>query len=268
MTARNQPQPTVTDVWSTGSFEAVSDEYLGLAGELVSAADVRADDDVLDVGCGTGNVAITAARRGATVTGVDVTPSMLETARENAEVAGVDVDWRAGDATDLPFADDSFDVTLSSLGHMYGDPPAAAAAELQRVTRSGGTIAFISWTPTTIHPAMAGVLLTHVPLDALPDYSAPPFMWGDADVVRERLGDGVRSLDCETRTEAIPTLSPGHFWQRTATHSGVFIEALEALPDADRPALREAMDDTIEEHFDPDENAVVLAYLLATATVR
>jgi len=260
-------EPHVTDAWSSGSYEEIAPNYLPLAGHLVERTAVEAGDAVLDVGCGTGSVAVTAARRGADVTGVDITPSMLAAARENAAIAGVDVDWREGDATDLPLPDDAVDVTLSSLGHMYGDPPGEAAAELVRVTRPGGRIGFTAWTPTGVFPFMAGVVTTYLSPADLPDYAEPPFLWGDSDVVEDRLGGRVDSLAFETETALYPALSPEHFWREMATTSGVFAEFVAAVPDDDREALREELIETIRPYFDERGNAVELEYLLTAATL-
>lgn len=260
-------QDRVTDAWSSGSYGELAPNYLPMAGHLVERAAVSSDDAVLDVGCGTGSVAITAARRGADVTGVDITPSMLAAARENAEAAGVAVDYREGDATDLPVESNAFDATLSSLGHMYGDPPERTTEELLRVTRPGGRIAFTSWTPTSLFPFMAGVVTTYLPPEAIPEFSEPPFMWGDSDVVRDRLGDRVDSLAFETDTVLYPALSPEQFWREMAAHSGVFAEFLDAVPDDDRAELREEMVETIRPYFDGRRNAVELEYLLTAATL-
>lgn len=252
--------------WERGSYDDIGRNYLSLAAHLVEATEVRAEDTVLDIGCGTGNLAITAARRGATVTGVDITPAMLEAAEENATIAGVeDIDWQEGDATDLPVEDDSFDVTLSSLGHMYGDPPDAAAAELVRVTKPGGRIAFTSWTPTDLFPYMAGVLATYVPPAELPDFTEPPFMWGDESVVEDRLSDAVSDLSVETATTDFPALSPAHCWRELATKSGTFIEYLELVPEDERASLDEEMVGAIEQFYEPSRNAVELKYLLTQA---
>ncbi|MFC4439004.1 MULTISPECIES: class I SAM-dependent methyltransferase [Natrialbaceae] len=132
-------------VWSLGSYSDIAPTFLGTAAHLVGTAGISATDAVLDVGCGTGNAAITAARRGARVTGLDIVPAMLDEARENATIAGVEpIDWQEGSATDLPFEDDAFDVTLSCLGHVFAEPPDDAGRELLRVTRPGGRIAFTS----------------------------------------------------------------------------------------------------------------------------
>ena len=260
------PDARARRVWSLGSYPDVAPTFLEMAARLVESVGQIADDTVLDVGCGTGNVAVTAARRGARATGLDIVPAMLEEARTNARIAGVEgIDWREGSATALPFADDAFDVTLSCLGHMFAEPPDAAGRELLRVTRSGGPIAFTSWTPEGPVPAMGAVLADYLPTE--PDPSPPPFLWGDADVVRERLGDGVADLRFEPGTVRTPVLSPAHYWEKATTESGMFIAALEVVDPADLPALREAMLETIEGFFEDDRNAVPMPYLRTTARV-
>ncbi|MCU4752513.1 class I SAM-dependent methyltransferase [Halobacteria archaeon AArc-curdl1] len=255
-------------VWSAGSYATIAPKYLPMGGRLVARTGVAPGDDVLDIGCGTGTVAITAARRDGNVTGVDITPELIERARESADRAGVGgISWQTGDATDLPFAANTFDVTLSNLGHMYGDPPDTATAELLRVTRPGGRIGFTSWTPTSLYPSMAGEIVVVIPPDNHPDFSEPPFLWGDSGIVRARLGDAVETLEFETDTVRYPALSPAHFLEQMTQHSGMFIEALEAVDDGDRPALRDRLIDTIESSFDGRENAVELEYLCTTATV-
>lgn len=259
-------------IWSRTSYTAEAKNYLPLAGRLVEGTAVGSDGNirVLDVGCGTGNVAVTAARCGARATGVDITPEMLEKARKNARIAGVEerVEWSEGDATDLPFGDDAFDATLSCLGHMYGDPPEKAAGELLRVTRPGGRVGFTSWTPSGLYPSMAGIVTTYLSPDDLPEFSAPPFMWGDSGTVENRLGDGVEGTGFETDTLSYPALSPEHFWRKTVARSGMFAEFLEKIDDEDLRELEERIIETIEDHFDESVNAVELEYLLTEATVK
>ena len=257
----------VKRVWTIGSYSDIGETFLSMAAHLVDAVQINADDRVLDVACGTGNVAITAARRGATVTGLDITPAMLEDARENASIAGVEaIDWEQGDATDLPFDDDRFDVALSCVGHMFANPPEAAATELLRVTRPGGRIAFTSWTPRSVVPAMAKVVQEYLPSD--PDAPAPPFLWGDSAVVQERLSEGVSDLTFETGVVEQLSLSPAHVWERVRTQSGMFIVALENVDEDDYPALRADMIGTIDEYFDEGQNAMSMEYRLTTANVK
>src|SRR5437879_11802782 len=117
------------------------------APRLVAFAGIQADHRVLDVGCGTGVVAITAQRRGAKVTGLDLTPELLKRAQENAAVADADVAWHEGDVESLPFGDGAFDVVLSQFGHMVHPRPEIATREMLRVLKPGGLIAFSTWPP-------------------------------------------------------------------------------------------------------------------------
>ena len=254
-------------VWAAGSYEEIAPKYASMGGHLVERTGVEPGEAVLDIGCGTGTVALNAARRDARVTGVDIQPELLERARETAAIAGGDVAWRDGDATALPFEPNAFDVTLSNLGHMYGDPPAAAARELLRVTRPDGRIGFTSWTPTSLYPAMASVVMPAVSPEERPAFTEPPFLWGDSGTVRDRLGDSVTDLEFETETVLYPALSPAHFWEEMATNSGMFLEALDGVDEEEHPNLRDQLVETIASYFDDRESAVELEYLLTTATV-
>lgn len=266
MTQGTSPEEHARHVWSLGSYADIAPHFLQMAARLVDATNVGSNDTVLDVCCGTGNVAITAARRGASVTGLDITPAMLDEARENAAIAGVeDISWRECAATDLPFDDDTFDTTLSCVGHMFANPPDAVARELRRVTRPGGRLAFTSWTPTSVVPAMGEILTEYLPPES--DAPDPPVLWGDPDVVEDRLAD-VDELRFETGTVLVPVLSPAHYWEAAIIQSGPFIVALDNVVADERPALREEMIETITPYFDDSKNAVTMDYRLTTAVVR
>lgn len=256
----------VKQIWTAGSYADIGRSFLSMAAHLVDAAGVEPGESVLDIACGTGNVAITAARRGADVTGIDITPAMLEDARANAAIAGVDdIVWHEGDATDLPFEADRFDTTFSCVGHMFANPPEAAGRELVRVTRPGGTVAFTSWTPRSVVPAMAQVLQGYLPPD--PDPTEPPFRWGDPAVVRERLGDRVSEIEFETGTVTQKSLSPAHVWETVRSDSGLFVVALDRVDSADIDALSADMVDAITPFYDESENALSMEYRLTIATV-
>ena len=152
------------------------------------------------------------------------------------------------------------------MGHVFAEPPGETASELLRVTRPGGTVAFTSWTPESVVPAMARVLQGYLPPD--PDPSPPPFAWGDPDVVRERLGDGVVEPSFETGSVRHSVVSPGHYWADVERDSGLFIAALEGVEEADLPALRAETIEAVGRYFDDEENAVHMDYRVTTATVR
>ena len=253
----------IHEEWTIGSYPTLARAFLAMAARLVDAA-VEPGDRVLDVACGTGNVALTAHRRSADVTAVDITPAMLGAARERAAVIDADLDWHEGDAAALPFDDDAFDVTLSCLGHMFAHDADAAASELVRVTRPGGRIAFTSWTPRSGVAAMMKVLSDHLPS---PPDSPPPFRWGDPDAVRDRFGRRVEGLRFETGTVRYPALSPAHFWESMATDSGAIILLVEDVDEAERPALRREEIETLAAHFSDADNAMELEYRLVTASV-
>src|SRR5579885_473227 len=117
------------------------------AAQLVKHAGIKKGDKVLDVACGTGVVALTAARLGAQVKGLDLSPVLLERANWNAELAGLSIEFTEGDVESLPYQDGEFDVVASQFGHMFAPRPSVAVAEMLRVLKPGGTIAFSTWPP-------------------------------------------------------------------------------------------------------------------------
>lgn len=178
------------------------------AGLLVAYAGVAPGQQVLDVACGTGVVAVTAARAGATVKALDLAPALLERARQNADVAGVAIEFTEGDVEALPYPDASFDVVLSQFGHMFGPRPAVAVAEMLRVLKPGGRIAFNTWPPELFTGLMFSLVSRYVP----PPADVPPtVLWGDPNVVRERLGEAVTGLEFDRQVMLTPCLSPAHY---------------------------------------------------------
>ena len=190
------------DMWGTGDFHAVAEKISTAGQALVEAARIEPGMDVLDVGCGTGNATIPAAKLAARVTGLDASPGLIEVARELGADAMVEVDWVVGDAQALPFEDDSFDRVISIFGHMFAPDHRATAAELKRVCRPGGRIAIACWTPE----GKIGAMFKHMGALAPPPPEGfqPPALWGTEEHVRELLGDGATFSrhDVEWRDES------------------------------------------------------------------
>jgi len=235
------------------------------AARLVKHARVHAGHRVLDVACGTGVVAITAARLGARVTGLDLTPELLKRARENAGIAGVDVDWHEGDAEQLPFGDAAFDVVLSQFGHMFAPRPEVAVAEMLRVLKRGGTIAFSTWPPELGIGRMFTLVGRYMPPP--PQGVAPPPLWGDPNVVRERLGGAVENLTFDRARMLVPALSPQHsrtMTERTAGPVLKLVESLTATDPARLAAFRRESEAIVADYF--EDNIVRQDYLLTRAT--
>jgi SAM-dependent methyltransferase len=155
------------------------------AASFVGRLRISADDRVLDVACGTGNLAIPAARERARVTGLDLCPNLLDQARRRAGAESLDATFDEGDAEQMPYADASFDVVMSMYGAMFAPRPEVLAAELARVCRPGGTIAMANWTPDGLAGRLFAISAKHVP----PPPGIPaPVLWGREEVTRERLG--------------------------------------------------------------------------------
>src|SRR5437016_4980742 len=201
------------------------------APRLIRHARVRAGDRVLDVGCGTGVVSITAARLGAHATGLDLTPELLQRARENARISEVAVEFHEGDAEALPFADSSFDVVLSQFGHIFAPRPEVAVAEMLRVLKPGGRIAFSSWPPEMFVGRMFALAARYLPPP--PPGAQPPALWGDPNIVRERLGAAVTDLAFERDVLVLPALSPRHvlaLWEATVAPLARAVSLLQNEP--------------------------------------
>jgi ubiquinone/menaquinone biosynthesis C-methylase UbiE len=177
-------------MWAAGDYPRMVETFLlPLGPRLVEACGIGAGDRVLDVACGTGNAVIPAARRGARVVASDLTPELLEAGRRRPEAEGLDIEWVTGDAERLPCASESFDVVMSCIGVMFAPHHQAAADELVRVCRPGGTIGLLSWTPE----GMLGALFrTMKPFAAPPPpgVQSPP-LWGSEEHLAELFGDRV-----------------------------------------------------------------------------
>jgi SAM-dependent methyltransferase len=234
------------------------------AARLVRHATVHDGQRVLDAGCGTGVAAVTAARLGARVTGLDLTPALLERARENAHIAGVHIDWREGDVESLPFEDDSFDVVLSQFGHMFAPRPEVAIAEMLRVLKPGGTIAFATWPPELFTGRMFALTARYAPP---PPGVAPPPQWGDPTIVSQRLGNAVKDVVFDRATMLVPALSPQHVRTNLEKTVGPLIKVVESLSTSDPEklvAFRREIEALVAEYY--ADNLVRQDFLLTRAT--
>jgi SAM-dependent methyltransferase len=185
--------PTARETWAAGDWPTVAKLIWDAGERVVRHASVGAGDEVLDIGCGTGNAAIRAAARGARAVGLDLTPELFAAGRAEAAAAGVEVEWVEGDAEALPFADASFDAVLSTFGCMFAARHELAAREAARVLRPGGRLAVFAWTPEGAAGEMFRVVGGHVAASgiAVPD-GAPPSMWGvEAHIAALFAGTGV-----------------------------------------------------------------------------
>ena len=198
-TADQQLKAKHRALWASGDYPAVAAELIPALGPtLVQACGVRAGQRVLDVGAGSGNAAIPAAATGAEVIASDLTPELFIAGRRIAAQRGVELAWEQGDAEALPYPDESFDVVLSCVGAMFAPHHQTAADELLRVTRPGGTIGMINWTPEGFIGNLFKTMGPYAPPP--PAGATPPPRWGNEQHVRDLFGDRVTDLDMRRQT--------------------------------------------------------------------
>jgi len=252
--------------WSSGDY-AVVGTTLQIVGEsLCEAVDLRSGERVLDVATGNGNAALAAARRFAEVIGVDYVPALLAHARERADADRLPVQFRETDAEDLPYPDGTFDVVLSTFGVMFAADQERAAAELVRVTRSGGRIGLANWTPDSFVGAMFRTVGKHVPP---PAELKSPALWGSETRLHELFGARAASIRAQRRSFAFRYLSASHFLEVFRDFYGPVHKAFAALEPAGRKALAADLLDLLSVHNRSGNSTLVVPseYLEVVITV-
>jgi ubiquinone/menaquinone biosynthesis C-methylase UbiE len=264
------------NVWTLGHYNEIALFLLPVSAHLVRLSNISSTDNVLDVACGTGNTAITAKRLsggGAKVTGVDFTPDLLTIAKEEASLAEAEgIEWKEGNVEDLPFENETFDVVLSSFGHIFAPHPEVAIKEMLRVTkRDGGRIAFATWPTELANGKLFEVLEKYIPYSFNADgpsqqQSVSPLQWGIPEVVQKRLDNSVRNIHFERGVVNKPILSPNHWWKMSSTNSGSLIHAIQTLNDAQKiESLRYDVLEAITPYI--HDNVLRLDYLI-TRTIK
>lgn len=224
--------------WSSGDFTRIAAAYLAGAEAFVQRLAIAPGTTVLDVACGSGNLALPAARRGARVTGIDIAPNLVEAARHASKREGLAIDLHEGDAEALPYPDATFEIAISMFGVMFAPRPAPTLAELFRVTRPGGRIALANWTPRSF---IGEMLRAHVKRVPPPAGLASPLAWGDRDEVTTRLqpyAERIKSVQLTPRMIelAFPHTSEGVVELFRETY-GPTVRTFDALEPDDRAAL-------------------------------
>ena len=233
------------ETWTSGDFPKMGLE-LSIVGELLcESVPVLAGDRVLDVATGSGNTALAAARRRANVTGIDITPALLERAKARAAAEGLTIDFQHGDATALAFDDGSFDVVMSTFGSIFAPDPEKTAAEMARVCRRGGKIAIAVWTPDGMLGKLFRLLARYSPPEAQVDQ---PVSWGDETVLKQRLGPYVSDVQIYRQAVRFRSPSPALWTDFMKTHFGPAILAFKhSEGDAQRKLTLE-MTDLMRDH--------------------
>jgi SAM-dependent methyltransferase len=252
-------------VWGAAPFEVCAETIADVHEAVVEAVGVAGGKRWLDVACGTGGVTELAARGGAEVTGIDLAPALIETAKRRAADEDLDIDYRVGDAENLDVADSGFDVVTSTFGVIFAPDQQRAAAELGRVTGSGGTLALSTWTPDGGIGAMFDLLAEFQP--PLPDGAGAPLDWGRPDHVEELIGDSF-DVSFETRTSTDTGESGESMWQLYLENFGPLKTLAGMLDDGRREELHQAWVGFFENYRSDGGIEYPREWLLVTGTRR
>ncbi len=258
-------------MWALGDYPEVAQTVIPTLGSvLVDACGVRSGERVLDVAAGSGNVALPAAVTGAQVVASDLTPELFDEGRRLAGARGVEVEWREADAENLPFDDGEFDAVLSCVGVMFAPHHQAAADELVRVCRPGGTIGLISWTPGGFLGQMLATMRPYAP--APPPGAPPPPLWGDERHVTALLADRVLDVSTQRRTVSVDAFDRPEdfrdFFKRTYGPTIVTYRAIASDPERIDALDRELVDLALRNDTGHGSLVMEWEYLLLTARRR
>ena len=250
-------------MWGIGPYQRVTETLTDIHEAVIDKLAPGPGDRWLDLACGTGAIAERAATAGASVTGVDLAPVLIDTARERAAELGLEIDYHVGDAEQLAFPDGAFEKISSTCGIMFAPDHSAAARELARVTQTGGRIALANWTPTG---GLAKMFKVMAPYQPAPPPSSP-FDWGDEGHVRELLGDAF-DLELEERVSTLRVPSGEAYWELFSTSYGPTKVLADSLGERREELHRDWVDFFEENYRDGDEIAHTREYLLVLGTRR
>lgn len=261
ITARQQ------SMWARGDFNVIALGVLHVSEALIERVDPHAGQKVLDVACGSGNAALSAARRFCDVTGIDYVPALIDRARLRAAAEGTNIDFKVGDAQALPFEAASFDAVVSVFGVMFAPDQTKAAQELVRVCRPGGTIGLACWTPEGFAADLFRAQAKHTPPP--PAGLAQPLRWGTEGGLAELFGNQV-DFRFERRFANQYFRSLEHAVDMFRLHLGPTSEAFTLVGDAGREALARDIRTVMENANAAEDGTVVLRveYLQAVGRKR
>ena len=250
-------------MWGKGPYQRVTETLTDIHENVVGRLAPGAGDRWLDLACGTGAVAERAAAAGANVTGLDLAPVLIETAKERAQELALEIEYVVGDVERLSLPDASFEKVSSACGIMFAPDHEAAARELARVTAPGGRIALANWTPTG---GLAKMFKVMAPYQPAPPPSSP-FDWGAEGRVRELLGESFE-LELEEHVSTLRTPSAEAYWELFSTSYGPTKTLADSLGDR-REELHRDWIDFFETNYKANgEIAHTREYLLVLGTRR
>ena len=237
-TGLDELKTRLRDTWMTGDYGRFSRYMERDAEAFYRRLPIKPGAQLLDVGCGAGQLSLIAARAGARVTGCDIASNWLVQARRSAAAEGLSIVFEEGDAEALPYGDGTFDAVASLIAAMFAPRPERVAAELTRVCRPGGIIAMANWTGPGFVGQMFKTIAKHIAPSGMPS----PVLWGDEPTVRERLGSGVATLECSSHLyELSYPFSPADVVEFFRAHYGPMTRAFASIGEEAQQQLRDEL---------------------------
>ena len=253
-------------MWGNGPYQNITETIGDIHTLVIERLDPEPYDRWLDLACGTGAVAELAALAGARVTGIDLAPALIETARQRAASDGLEIDYRVGDSEQLDVPDGSFNKLSSTCGIMFTPDHEATARELARVVAPGGRIALANWTPEGGLGQMFKMMRPFQPTP--PPGVGSPFDWGREEHVRELLG-GAFDLEISERVSTLRVPTGEDYWQLFSSSYGPTKTAAEVLDAERREEFHRTWVDWFETNYGADGEIVHdREYLLVLGTRR
>ena len=253
--------------WMAGDFGQVARVIEGCAQEFIDRLELSPGTRVLDVACGTGNLSVPAAQKGADVTGVDIATNLIQQARQRAKSEGVSILFDEGDAEQLPYENESFDTVVTMFGAMFAPRPELVASELIRVCKPAGRIAMANWTPGGFIGQMFKTTAKHV---TPPPNMPSPLKWGDDETVKERLSNNTADLQMTPRMCVFKfPFAPADVVEFFRMYYGPTEKAFGALDENAQAALRRDLEELWSQHNQaPDGTTLVEGEYLEVIATR
>jgi ubiquinone/menaquinone biosynthesis C-methylase UbiE len=233
-------------MWGTGPYQNITDTLTDIHELVTKRLEPSEGVRWLDLACGTGAMAERAAQAGADVTGIDLAPALIETAKERADEHGLDIDYRVGDCENLDVDDDSFDAVSSTFGVMFAPDHEATAAELKRIVKPGGRIGLANWTPEGGLAKMFAMMKPFQPPP--PEGAGVPFQWGSEQHVQGLLGDAF-DLELERHVSHLRVPSGEQYWQLFSSSYGPTKTLADSLDDERREEFHQTWVEFFESNY-------------------
>jgi ubiquinone/menaquinone biosynthesis C-methylase UbiE len=214
-------------MWGAAPFERIAGTLADMHESIVRAVRGEPGKRWLDVGCGTGELAFMAAATGAEVTGSDLSPTLVETARRQADERAVDATFEVADVEALPYDEASFDIVTSSVGAIFAPDHATVAAELARVCRPGGELALTAWTSGGSVDEFFRIIGSYAP--SPPPGAGVAATWGEPGYAEGLLADHFDVRTTEHNTPWVKETAE-EMWTEMSEAFGPIKTLLGALP--------------------------------------